>query len=403
LAEILFLTPRWPWPLFDGGRIRIYETLRHLAARHQVTLMAAFREADGQGDRGPISRFCAEVLAEVRSDRLPAIAGRLVTGALQGRPLVQSFFFDSRLAARLRDLTSRRQFDIIHVEYPVMAAYLRAISPTNRARRILSMHNVESIRFNRETRFSPWNGRRLLLTGDRLLFKSWESLAIRQFAGVTAVSEFERRWVENEAPQALVELVPNGVDADYFAFSGPCPNWNVTFIGSMDYPPNIDAVMWFGKEVLPSLLEKHPELKFRVVGSRPDRRVFELSRLPGIEITGQVPDIRPYLRDSLALIVPLRSGGGTRLKILQALAIGCPVISTTVGAEGLDVTPGVHFLAADSVDQWTKAIDALLSSPVLGSQLAKSGRDLVETRYTWRQCLTGLDRLYEGVLRRPAC
>jgi len=400
MAEILFLSPRWPWPLFDGGRIRIYETLRHLAASHRVTLLAPVRAVDNNADRGPIPRLCSEVFSSVRSDRLPAVATRLASGLVRGIPLVQSFFLDKQLAGTVRNLTSRRHFDIIHVEYPVMAAYLDAVDPASHPRLILSTHNIESIRFDRETRFSSWDSRRLLLVGDQLLFKSWEANAIRRFDGVTAVSELERQWIEQNSPEAHVELVPNGVDADYFDFSPPRQSHILTFIGSMDYPPNIDAVLWFSQEVLPALRAEQPDLRFRVVGSRPDARVMRLKQSPGIEITGQVPDIRPYLKDSLALVVPLRSGGGTRLKILQAMAAGSPVVSTTIGAEGLDVNPNLHFLKADTTEEWVAEIKRLAESGDIAHAIAKAGRQLVEDRYTWAKCLSGLDRLYERVLSR---
>ncbi|RPJ59992.1 MAG: glycosyltransferase [Acidobacteria bacterium] len=401
MAEILFISPRWPWPLFDGGRIRIYETLRHLAARHRVTLLAPVREVDNNTDRGPIPGLCAGVFSAVRSDRLPAVATRLASGLVRGVPLVQSFFLDKGLAGTVRDLTSSRHFDIIHVEYPVMAAYLDAVDPICGARWILSTHNIESIRFDRETRFSSWDSRRLLLVGDQLFFKSWEAKAIRRFHGVTAVSDLEKQWIEKNAPGAEVELVPNGVDADYFDFTPPGKSHFLTFIGSMDYPPNIDAVLWFGQEILPRLLVEQPDLQFRVVGSRPDRRVMQLKEIPGIEITGQVPDIRPYLKDSLALVVPLRSGGGTRLKILQAMAAGCPVVSTTIGAEGLDVTPDLHFLKADSLDAWVAAVRRLDAPAGSRTEMAKAGRALVDDHYTWSKCLSGLDRLYEKVMKSP--
>ena len=398
MAEILFLSPRWPWPLFDGGRIRIYETLRHLANRHQVTFLGPVRERDDNTDRGPVPGLCREVFSVVRSDRLTAVATRLASGLAKGIPLVQSFFLDKGLSDTVRNLTCSRHFDIIHVEYPVMAAYLDAVDRAVNPRLILSTHNIESIRFNRETRFSSWDRRRLVLVGDQLLFKSWEANSIRRFHGVTAVSEQEKQWIEQNVPQAEVELVPNGVDADYFAFSPPRPSRILTFIGSMDYPPNIDAVLWFSQEVFPRLRAEQPDLRFRVVGSRPDRRVTQLKAALGIEITGQVPDIRPYLRDSLALVVPLRSGGGTRLKILQSMAAGCPVVSTTIGAEGLEIVPKVHFLEADSVDAWVVAVNRLAGSPATAAEVARTGRKLVEDRYTWAKCLSGLDRLYERVL-----
>jgi polysaccharide biosynthesis protein PslH len=398
MTEVLFLSPRWPSPPFDGGRIRIWETLRHVSSRHRVTFVSAVGPGDEESDLQTLQNMCDGVYTAVRQDRLPSVILRLMSGVLRGSSLVQSFFYDYRLAARVRELTERKSFDIIHVEFPVMAPYLRAVHPRTSSRTILSTHNIESIRFERETRISSWDRRRLLLLGDHLLFKKWETEAIRRFNGVTAVSEAEREWISQNAPGAKVELVPNGVDAQFFSYRAPRPSDKLTFVGSMDYPPNIDAVLWFSEAVFPNLRRQFPQLKFLVVGSRPDRRVLGLQQQPGVEVTGQVPDIRPYLKDSMALVVPLRSGGGTRLKILQAMALGCPVISSTIGAEGLDLSPGIHWLPADDPDQWFFQVSLLRSSSGLANYLAQSARQVIDSTYDWRCCLAGLDRLYLAVL-----
>jgi polysaccharide biosynthesis protein PslH len=400
MTEVLFLSPRWPSPPFDGGRIRIWETLRHLSGRYRVTFVSAVGPADDESDRETLQKMCEGVYTTIRRDHLPSVVLRLASGALRGTSLVQSFFHDSRLAAQIRELTARKNFDIIHVEYPVMAPYLGSVHPRTAARTILSTHNIESIRFKRETRISSWDRRRLLLLGDHLLFKEWETKAIRRFDGVTAVSEAEREWISRNAPKAIVELVPNGVDAHYFSYRAPCPSDILTFVGSMDYPPNVDAVVWFCEAIFPRLRRQFPLLRFRVVGSRPDRRVLLLRQQPGVEVTGEVPDIRPYLRDSMALAVPLRSGGGTRLKILQAMASGCPVISSTIGAEGLELAPGTHWLSADDPEQWVTQVSVLRSSSGLANYLAQAARQVVDSVYDWRSCLGGLDRLYSAVLNR---
>jgi len=397
MSQILFLTPRLPWPLFDGGRIRIFETLKHLAGSHEVTLAVPLRPDEAAVDTAPISRFCPRVLATVRSERPGAVARRLLGGILRRDALAQSYFFDHSLAGQLSDLTSREEFDIIHVEFPLMAPYLRAVR-SGRAVRVLSTHNIESIRFERELRQGGWGRRRVLLLADQWLAGQWEVKAIRAFDGVTTVSEIEQSWVRERAPRTSVELVPNGVDTRYFAFSPPCPSSVITFVGSMDYPPNIDAVLWLAESVLPEVRRRLPNFTFRVVGSRADPRVLALADRPGVEVLGQVEDIRPHLAQSLALVVPLRSGGGTRLKILQAMAMGRPVISTAVGAEGIELDSERHCLLAETPEEWVNQVLRVQGDYQLATRLALAGRELVEKKYDWSICLSPLDRLYEQLL-----
>ncbi len=397
MSKVLFLTPRLPWPLFDGGRIRMFETLKHLSGSHEVTMAVPLRPDEAAVDADPVSRFCRRVLATVRSERPAAVARRLLGGALRRNALAQSYFFDRSLARQLSDLTSSEEFDIIHVEFPLMAPYLRAVR-SGRAVRVLSTHNIESIRFERELRQGPWGRRRVLLLADQWLAGQWEVKAIQAFDGVTTVSEIERSWVRERAPGKSVELVPNGVDTRHFAFSPPCPSSVITFVGSMDYPPNIDAVLWLSESILPEIRRRVPHFKFRVVGSRVDARVLALAARPGVEVLGQVDDIRPHLAQSLALVVPLRSGGGTRLKILQAMAMGRPVISTAVGAEGIDLDRDRHYLLAETREEWVNEVLRLHGDHQLATQLASAGRELVENKYDWSICLSPLDRLYEQLL-----
>jgi glycosyltransferase involved in cell wall biosynthesis len=170
----------------------------------------------------------------------------------------------------------------------------------------------------------------------------------------------------------------------------------------MNYPPNVDAAVWFCEQILPTVRARLPEFMFRIVGRDPTPQVRALARHQGVVVTGQVPDIAPHLADCLALLVPLRSGGGTRLKIIEAMALGRPVVSTPIGAEGLEVVDGQTILLAETAGQFADQLVALVNSPELRDRLARHGRALVEARYDWRQCLAGLDRLYDRLLNGTA-
>jgi sugar transferase (PEP-CTERM/EpsH1 system associated) len=397
--NILFLSPWLPWPPYDGARIRILETLRYLSERNRVTLLTTVRHPAEVEHKSALNGLCEKTVTTVLSKQTPPVLRRLSMGLVRGMPLIQSFHYDPNLAQKVRQLTSQDSYDIIHIEFPFLASYLGAVSARSRAKKVLSMHNIESFRFGRELECPTSNGRWLVIQCDRLFFESWEKKAVRQFDGISAVSELERMWIQQHAPTATVELVPNGVDTKYF--SATCaskPNLSLVFTGLMDHSPNVDAVVWFCNDILPRLRRKIPDLSFKIVGSRPHPKVLELGKKDGVQVTGEVADVRPYLVASSALVVPLRSGGGTRLKILEAMAMGRPVISTTLGAEGLDVTPEVNILIADTPDQFVNRILFLLASPETANRLGMAGRQLVVEKYDWRLCLGRLENLYDKLL-----
>jgi glycosyltransferase involved in cell wall biosynthesis len=170
----------------------------------------------------------------------------------------------------------------------------------------------------------------------------------------------------------------------------------------MDYPPNVDAAGWFCTEILPALKRKIPHLVFKIVGKNPHPQILKLGKRSGVQVTGTVADIRGYVAGALALVVPLRSGGGTRLKILEAMAMERPVISTSVGAEGLEITPGIDILIADDAEQFVEQVQALVKSPETSNRLGRAGRRLVMEKYDWRVCLSGLERLYGTLLGSEA-
>jgi polysaccharide biosynthesis protein PslH len=396
--NILLLSPWLPWPPFGGALIRIFETLSYLSRRNRVTLLAPLRHPAEAKNIPTLNRLCASVVTRECADELQAVLVRLSMGLFRGTPLIQSMHYSSSLADEIHRLTSQETYDVIHVEFSFMTPYLAFVSPRSRAKKVLVMHNVESLRFARELKFAR-GARRLALLFDHVLFKSWEEKSVREFDGILAVSTSELAWIKQHAPAATVDLVPNGVDCNFFSVAGEPPtNRSIVFTALMNYPPNIDAAFWFCNEILPTIHSKHPEVSFKIVGDKPDPTVLALGRRKGVYVTGRVPDIRPYLADSLALVVPLRSGAGTRLKILEAMAMGRPVVSTNQGAEGLEVTDGVNILLADTPDEFAKHIFALIANPQLGKRLGTAGRNLVETKYEWSVCLNNLNSFYETLL-----
>lgn len=404
--KILLLTPWFPWPAFDGGRIRVFETIRYLAQRHEVSLLAPLARRASAREAQPLEALCRHVETPRAAFAPLAMLAGFAGGLPDLRPLAQCAVYDPGLAQALRQLTARMRFDIVQVEFSFAAVYLRALDPSCRARTVLTMHNVETARFEREMRYpQPWR-RRIAMRCDRLLAPGWEPAAVRRFDGIAVVSAPDMAWVRRHVPDAVVELTPNGIDtaryqpADLAEETAAAPS--AAFTGVMDYPPNIDAAVWFCQAILPTVRARLPEFVFKIVGRDPAPQVKALAGQQGVVVTGRVPEIAPQLAGTLAVLVPLRSGGGTRLKILEALALGRPVISTPLGAEGLDVVDGESILLAETAEQFATHLVALANSPELRARLARNGRALVEARYDWRRCLTGLDRLYDRLLHERA-
>ena len=396
--NILFLSPWLPWPPFGGALIRILETLRWASARHRITLLTLLRDRGQVQYVKEVAALCDEVITTPLPDDTPGVLRRLSGGVVRGRPLIQSMHYNRDLAEHVRRLTAQDRYDIIHVEFSFMAPYLQSISPHSRARKVLVMHNVESRRFERELQFATGT-RRLALLADHLFFRSWEEACVRQFDGIVAVSEQERQWVQAHAPGAAVQVLPNGVNLAQFTPVEPLMrSRTIAFTGLMNYPPNVDAVVWFCDEILPLIHRTHPDVRFSIIGDKPPLQVRELAVRRGVTVTGRVTDVRPQIGDCLAVVVPVRSGAGTRLKILEAMAMKRPVVSTALGAEGLDVVHGKHILLGDTPGALASHIVSLIETPALRDRIASAGRELVQAKYEWGSCLSRLDDLYHSLV-----
>jgi sugar transferase (PEP-CTERM/EpsH1 system associated) len=398
-VNILIVSPWFPYPPFGGALIRVFETLRYLAVRHRVTLLAPTPRAPHADALRALTSLGIVVVPVQVSQSGVSTAARLVRGVLRGRPLIQGLHSDPALAQQLTRLTSDESYDIVHIEHSFMATYVDSIHPANTAKRVLSMHNIESLRFHREMQVARWGIRRLALVADHVLFGGWEALAIHRFHGIAAVSAIELTWARLHAPDAASVLAPNGVSLEEFAPAAPASaSRRIVFTGLMDYPPNVDAVAWFCETILPRVRRRFPDATFSIVGDKPTPRVRALAQCPGVTVTGAVPDVRPYLADAALTVVPLRSGAGTRLKILESLAMQRAVVSTSQGAEGLEVTPGLHLLVADTAGTFANQVCVLLADSRRRHELERNGRGLVELKYDWRRCLRNLDHLYETLV-----
>lgn len=399
--KILLVSPFLPWPPHDGARIRILETLRFLSQRHEITLLSNVNSEAELENVNAVRKYCRAVEVEQISDGHVSQFGRMAKGLLQGSSFIQSYHYNEKLARRISTLTATQDFDIVQLELSFMARYVDDISASCRAKKVLATHNVETQRFRRELKLSAWGARRAVLLAESALFPRWESDAVSKFDGAIAVSQSDVNWITEFATGKPVVLVPNGVDTEFFrpGDAATKTTQSIVFTGLMNYPPNSDAVCWFVQDIFPALRQAYPNLVFKIVGARPSEKVQALANVTGVIVTGEVPDIRPYVEEALAFVVPLRSGGGTRLKILQAMALACPIISTAVGAEGLEVSEGEDILFAEDDKQFVQKVGQLIESAEMAERMGQRGRQLVVERYDWKSCLAGVEALYDHLVK----
>jgi glycosyltransferase involved in cell wall biosynthesis len=268
---------------------------------------------------------------------------------------------------------------------------------------MLFEHNVEHMIWKRlhEVEKRPW--RRVLLALEWRKMRRYEGKACARADLTVAVSEADRALLADNAPGADIRAIGTGVDTAYFHSNGAVETpATLVFTGSMDWYPNEDAILYFIDAILPKLRREVPGLSLAVVGRDPSERLRAICAAAGVHVSGTVADVRPYVREAAIYIVPLRIGGGTRLKIFEALAMGKAVVSTAVGAEGLPIVPGQHFLRGDSAADFAEAVIGLLKDPGRRHSLGTAGRRLVEERYSWTQVTRQFEAHCQEVAARHA-
>jgi sugar transferase (PEP-CTERM/EpsH1 system associated) len=383
------------WPLNTGGRLRTFELLSALSASHDITLVTSHADASDAAmltAKLPQVRRVVSVTHHVPKQGTAGFGAAVVRSWASREPLDLWRWRVPAARRALEQLLRVESWDAIVADFLVAAPNV----PRTRVPVVYFAHNVEHQIWRRLAAVERRPVRRAALEVEWRKVRRREARFVRDAAMTVAVSEADRDRLLADAPRARIGVIPTGVDVDGFR---PAPGrevpWRVVFCGSMDWYPNEDAVLDFAEHVWPRVRAAHPDASFHVVGRQPSARVRELGRRPGVVVTGTVPDVRPYVEAADVCVVPLRVGGGTRIKIFEALAMGKAVVSTRVGAEGLGLIDGEHFLAADTHDACVDAIGRVCAEPGLRNRLGQAGRSLVESRYSWRTVASEFSRLLE--------
>lgn len=384
--KVLYFSPRECWPPETGARLRDYHLARHIARRASLTYFSLRDPRDPPPRLPDDCEFARSVAVPKPRGYTPA---KLVRGLLGPVPVTVLNYTCSRVAAELARVLDQGCFDAVQIEGVHLVEYLPVLRRArSRPAIVADWHNIESELMRRYGEKSGSYLRKLTARRTACLLERAEARLARGCDVHVVTSERERKALLARFPEAAVRVVRNGVDVEAFS-SGEanragdsCDPPNLLFVGSMDYHANIDAVTWFIREVWPELRRGDDRLRFTIAGRNPGPEIRALAG-GGVVVTGTVPDVRPLYQAATVVVVPVRIGGGTRLKILEAMAAGVPVVSTSAGAEGLEVAGGENILLADTPQQMMECLRALLASPALRRTLAENGRQLVSRCYDW--------------------
>jgi len=390
--KILFVTHRFPFPPNRGGKIRPFNMIRHLTERgDRVTVCSLARSPGEARDGEDLARYCHEYRMGVV--KRPVQALRMLARLPTPVPSSMGFFYSRSLARDIRRLLDTESFDLVFAHCSSVAPYLEDVCGPPK---VLDFGDMDSQKWLSYRGFKPWplswgywiEGTKLMAAEKRLA---------RRFDLCTATTRAERATLESYGTGVPTDWFPNGVDAGYFAPDDTAYDADtICFVGRMDYYPNQECMYDFVARTFPLIREKRPGAKLVVVGANPVPKVRALAGQPGVEVTGSVPDVRPYLRRSALMVAPLHIARGTQNKILEALAMEVPVVCSTLAAGGVDAEDGEHFLAVDGARATADACLRLMDDPAERRAFAERGRARMLSHHSW----SGSMERFDGILRR---
>lgn len=392
--KILYVCHRFPFPPRRGGKIRPFNMIRHFAGTHEVTVCSLVR-SDEEADEGVgISAHCKHY-EMVRVDDAVQVL-RMIALIPTATPSSFGYFRSGELARRIDALARRERFDLVFVHCSSVARYVEGIGGVPK---ILDFGDMDSQKWREYAVSRPaplsWG---YALEARKL--EREEARLARHFDLCTATTRAEWETLAAYGTGVATDWFPNGVDSEYFSPSVVhYDEEQIVFVGRMDYYPNQECMTRFCAEVMPLLRRKRPRIKLAIVGADPSPAIRRLGDLPGVTVTGSVPDVRPYLEIAALMVAPLNIARGTQNKILEGMAAGVPVVASRVAARGVDASAPDHLLTATTPDEFVAAIVCILEDRSERARLARAGRERVLSHHSWTQSMRKLDGIVERCLR----
>ena len=397
MARILALTSRLPYPPREGHQLRSWHLLKALAERHEVTLLSFLRQDDAMAEAGPLRAVLADRLETFpipsESSRL-ALAVALLRGTLTRTPFLAAKYN----SAALRDCVAAlaAEADLVHFDMLPLMAHADCVPKGVPV--VLNAHNVEHKLLSKRASIEPRTAHRTYLRTQCARLRAFEQWACRRADAVLACSEPDAADLRSLAPATPMSVVANGVDLGFNRpHAGQVEPGRLVFVGQMGWFPNRDGVEWFLRDVFPRIVAERPDAEFVLIG-KADGLEIPADLGSRVRVAGFVPDLRPLVHSAAVYVVPLRAGSGTRLKVLEAMALGKAIVTTSVGSEGIDLVHGQSALYADDAESFARTTLGLLAAPERAGALGRAARQLAEARYGWDSIGRHLLGHYERLL-----
>lgn len=387
--KIIFILSQLPYPPDTGAKIRSFNLIKSLSDKHDIALITF-----GDSIAEEIRKYCKNVYLISKMQSYVYI--QALANIFSRYPYSVNKYYSRNMLARIKELLDNEKFNLIHCDSVQVSKNVLKLTSVPK---VLTEHNIESQILYRAALAERNILKKLYLYYQYLKLRRYEISACKQFDRVVTVSEEDKRFLVRFIDEDKISVVPNGVDTEYFKLTTPNSllptEQSIVFTGSMDWLPNIDAVKYFCKDILPLIWEKKNNLKFYIVGRNAPKDIIALGKNDNrIIVTGSVEDVRPYMEKASVFVVPLRIGGGTRLKILEAMAMEKAVISTSIGCEGLEVIDEKDIIIADGPDKFADKVLMLLDNKEMREEMGKHGRQLVEEKYGWSIISNALDEAW---------
>jgi len=392
--RVLYLCHRFPFPPVRGGKIRPFNMIKHLAQNHEVVVASLVRSPEeaeaGQG----IVEHCADYLMEQVT---PVGAwARMIALLTTTVPSSMGYFYSPRLARRIRERLAQQKFDLIFVHCSSVAPYVRHVAGIPKILDFGDMDSQKWLTYRHFKRFPLSLGYHL--EGRKL--EALEKALARDFDYCSCTTKAELETLRDFGTETPNDWFPNGVDRDFFAPTDePFDPDAISFVGRMDYFPNQQAMQNFCDQVFPLIRQARPAARLSIIGAEPSPAMLRLAEREGVTVTGTVPDVRDFVRQSAVSVAPLTIARGTQNKILECMAMGVPVVTSSAAAGGVDAVPGEHLLVADSPDDTAGAILKIMGDPAERERLAAAGRTRITSHHSWDSSMVRLDRIIEACLQ----
>jgi sugar transferase (PEP-CTERM/EpsH1 system associated) len=384
--HIVWLKTELLHPIDKGGRIRTYHMLRHLQRSHRITYVTLDDGTASADARERASEYCHDLVTvafQTQAKRSVGFYRELLGNLVSSLPYAIAKYRVPAFTRAIRD--AARDADVIVCDFLVPSVN---VPDDLAAPLVLFQHNVEAQIWERHAEHARGALARVYMREQWRRMRNFEGRECARFDHVIAVSQEDARLLQRQYSLGEVSAVPTGVDTEYFAPSGTQTRASneLVFTGSMDWLPNEDAMTWFVRDILPLIRERVPDVRLSIVGRTPSQVVRDLGeRFSSVSVTGSVPDVRPYLERGAVFVIPLRIGGGTRLKVFEAMGMEIPVVSTRVGVEGLPLREGSEYLAADDASAFADAVVRLLQDPVRARAIAAAAAARVRNEFGWAE------------------